>query len=273
MVVKKKNRGIPFSDLRSRLEEYANMKNQGEGWYEPKEISEQRNLFTYYPFSALWQMHRVMLLKLVLVVLVILVVFVLTFVKMPFALAILQNINHLTTWDTDFGSVGREVLPTVQRLWTGSVEEGLQEPVFAPGVDVPVEGREASPILFSEPVKGDVVRSFGIFEDNYGDMKMSYGLLFRAPDETPVYAAAEGLVKEINRSPDGGFQMVLEHQGKMETCYDYLKVVVVEEGETVNHGQVIGHTGVEQVEGGGVLYFETRDRGRPVDPLHLFSGY
>ena len=273
MVLKKKNQGNPFTDLRSRLEEYAGMKHQQKDWYEPREIDEKRNLFAYYPFSALWQMHRFLLLKLGMVVMIMMVVFALTFVKMPFAVAILQNINHLTTWETDFGSVGREVLPTVQRLWTGSVEDGLEKPVFAPGVDVPVEGREASCILFSEPVKGEVVRNFGIYEDNYGDTKMSYGLLFSAPGENSVYAAAEGLVKEINKSPDGGYNLILEHQGMMETYYDYLKEVLVDEGETVSQGEVMGYTGVEQVEGGGVLYFETRVKGHPVDPLHLLLDY
>jgi len=269
MVVKKKNRGVAFTDLRARLEEYAGMKNQEKDWYEARETAGKRNLFVYYPFSALWQMHCYFLQKLLLILLVILVVLALTYIKIPFAAAILQNINHLTTWETDFGNVGREVMPTLQRLWTGSVEDGLGEPVFAPAGDLRAGDREASHHLFSVPLEGEVVGNFGLFEDIYGDLKMSYGLLLSTPGESAVHAAAAGSVKEINRVPGGGFNLVLEHQGKIETCYRHLKEVLVEERETVEQGQAIGYTGVEQAEDGFVLYFEIRDNGRPVDPLPL----
>ncbi len=268
MVLKKKNQGIPFTDLRERLEEYAGMKEQQKDWYEPKEINGKRNLLTYYPFSALWQMHCYFLQKLALILLVVLVVFALTFIKMPFATAIMQNINHLTTWNTDFGSVGQEVMPTLQRLWTGSVEDGL-EPVIAPAADLQNGDTEVPRLMFNVPLEGELVGNFGLIEDAHGDLKMSYGLLFSTPDESPVHAAAAGSVKEIKRVPGGNFQLVLEHQGKIETCYHYLKEILVQEGETVEEGQAIGYTGAEQVEGEYVLYFEIRDNGRPVDPIPL----
>ncbi len=273
MVLKKKNQGIPFTDLRARLEEYAGMKEQQRDWYEPKEINGKRNLLTYYPFSALWQMHYYLFPKLALILLVILVVYALTFIKLPFTAAILQNINHLTTWETDFGNAGREVMPTLQRLWTGSVEDGLEAPVIAPVADLQTGDTEVPRLMFDVPLEGELVRNFGLFEDAYGDLKMSYGLLFSTPGESSVHAAAAGSVKEINRVPGGGFHLVLEHQGKIETCYNYLKEILVEERETVEQGQAIGYTGVEQAEGEFVLYFEIRDDGRPVDPLPLLYSY
>ncbi len=269
MVIKKKNQGAMFTDLRARLEEYASMKGQQKDWYEPKEIEGKRNLLNYYPFSALLQMHCYVLPKLALILLVILVVFALTFIKMPFTAAILQNINHLTTWNTDFGNVGREVMPTLQRLWTGSVEDGLEKPVFAPAADLQTKDGEVPRLIFGVPLEGELIRNFGLIEDAHGDLKMSYGLLFSTSGESPVHAAAAGSVKEIKRTPEGGFQLVLEHQGMIETYYDYLKEILVQEGEPVDEGQAIGYTGVEQVEGEFVLYFEIRDNGSPVDPMPL----
>ena len=269
MVVKNKRRGVPFSDLRARLEEYAGMKNQEKDWFDPKEMEGKRNLFTYYPFSALWLMHRFLLLKLALVFLVITIVFALTFIKMPVAATILQSINHLATWETDFGNVSREVLPALQRLWTGSIEEGLEKPVLAPAQP---GDTETSSFPFTMPLEGELIRNFGPFEDARGNLNMSYGLLLSTPGEAFVYASAEGIVKEISRDPGRGFYLVLEHHGDMETHYNYLKEVVVEEREIVSQGQLIGQTGFKEEKDGVVLYFEIRDRGRPIDPIpKLFS--
>lgn len=269
MVVKKKKRDVSFSDLRARLEEYAGMKDRQEGWYETGEMEEKRNLFAYYPFSALWQMHRFLFIKTALIILVIILVFSLTFINIPFTAAILQNIKHLTTWETDFATLGREALPAVQRLWTGSVEDGLESPVIAPPPANSLEKLEVESLQLSLPLEGELVQSFGLFENAVGDEQMSYGLLLAVPAAKPVHAAAPGFVKEVRKVHDRGFGLVLEHGGGMETYYNFLQEVAVDEQVRVEQGEVIGYSGIEAWEGGVAVYFEVRRNGRPVDPLPM----
>lgn len=257
-----------FSDLRQRLEEYAGMKERQTGWYETREPEERRNLFDYYPFSALWHMHRFLLLKTVLVLFVITVVFGLNFLKIPFASAVLQNINYLTTVETNFVQVGQEALPTLQRLWTGSVEQELESPVFAPPAHREGEGVE-EPLNLSLPLQGEKVRGYGLIEDSSGKMKMLYGVLLGTHGERPVYAAAAGTVKEVKRVDRAGFNLTLLHGHGIETSYGYLQEVSVSEKDVVGQRDKIGYTGTEELEGWTVLYFELRENGRPVDPIPL----
>ncbi|MEW5921500.1 MAG: M23 family metallopeptidase [Bacillota bacterium] len=272
MVNKKNKRSVAFSDLRARLEEYAGMKDRQTGWYATGEAEGKRVFLTFYPFSALRQMHDYLLLKLALVFMVIALVFVLSFIKIPFSKAVLANIYYMTTLETDLGNWGREAMPALRRLWTGSVEEGL-ETVFAPGVEEPQIVREEDTPGFGVPMEGRLKRGFGLYEDPSGGIRMSYGLLLGAPDETPIYAAAAGLVKKIGEDPHSGLTMVLEHQGGMATSYGYLKEVLVKEREVVSQGQVIARAGIEPAEGGVVLYFEVRENGWPVDPLPLLVSF
>lgn len=268
MVNKKKKRNVAFSNLRDRLEEYAGIKDRQAGWYGVGETDNHRDILAFYPFSALRYMHNYILLKLAIVIVVVVLVFALSFIKIPLTKSILANINHLTTLETDFVGWGREAVPALRHLWTGSVENGL-ETVFAPGMDERKEIKEEETHGFAIPMEGRLKRGFGLYEDTSGGLKMCYGLMLEAPAAAPVYAAAAGFVKKIEEDSRSGFTIVLEHQGAMESSYGYLKEVLVREGDAVKQEQLIARAGIEAAEGGVVLYFELREDGRPVDPLPL----
>ncbi len=272
MVYKNKGRDVAFSDLRARLEEYAAGKDRQAGWYATGETEGKKEILDFYPFSALRQMHSYLLLKTGLVALLISFVFLLSLLKMPFALAVLSNINRLTTTEADFVGWGREVMPALRYLWMGSVEDGL-EAVFAPGTkgQRETEGEGAGETGgFVLPGEGRIIRGFGLYEEAAGETRMSYGLLLEVPPRSPVYAAAAGLVKRIEPDLYGGYIMVLAHGEEMETDYAYLQEVLVKVGERVEQGQAIARAGSAGAQGGAILYFELREGGRPVDPVPLF---
>jgi hypothetical protein len=274
MFMQKKRRNDAFSDLRTRLEEYADMKDSEDGWYTSGDAEQKRNFLSYYPFSALRRMHSFIFVKTAIILLVILLVFSLSLVKRPFSAAIMQNINYLATSDTDFLGLGREAMPVLQRLWAGTLEEGWTRAVTAPAaVEQPQAKIDGHP-HFKMPIEGETVRGFGLFEDAAGNTLISYGLLLSAPGEVYVYASAGGVVREIGGDQQSGYTLILEHQGGMETCYAYLLEVLVEEQETVEQGQAVARTGgLKTAEGAVVLYFEIREHGRPLNPLPLLTTF
>jgi len=95
------------------------------------------------------------------------------------------------------------------------------------------------------------------------------GIDLAAPLGCPVLAASPGVVM-VGRDPHGyGMFVVIRRDGELSTLYGHLSVVLVESGDYVGAGDVIGHTGSTGNSTGPHLHFEVRVGGQPVDPLPM----
>lgn len=65
----------------------------------------------------------------------------------------------------------------------------------------------------------------------------------------------------ITPMDDGTYSMRIRHEGELESLYSQLSACMVQEGENVAQGQVLGKA--EQ------LLFEVRKEGRAIDPEAL----
>jgi murein DD-endopeptidase MepM/ murein hydrolase activator NlpD len=93
---------------------------------------------------------------------------------------------------------------------------------------------------------------------------------FAAAEGTPVYAARGGIVTV--EQPDWAGNLVrIDHGAGVETWYAHLSRVVVQDGEQVPAGAVIGAVGNEGNSTGPHLHFEVRLDGVAVDPMLLLS--
>jgi hypothetical protein len=91
-----------------------------------------------------------------------------------------------------------------------------------------------------------------------------------APLGTPITAADRGVVIRAGWSSVGyGNFVVIDHQIDYITLYAHLSEILVEEGQIVAQGQLIGAVGSTGNSTGPHLHFEIRDFGRRVDPLSL----
>ncbi|MFZ9886919.1 MAG: M23 family metallopeptidase [Myxococcota bacterium] len=96
------------------------------------------------------------------------------------------------------------------------------------------------------------------------------GLLLAAPRDTPVHAAAAGLVVYVGEEEGFGRMVVLSHPEDMVTVYAHLERVQVREGQRVQQRQRIAYVGETGEAESPQLHFEVRSGRSPVDPLlHL----
>jgi hypothetical protein len=269
---RKKRKSAPYSDLRSRLEEYSGWKEKARWQGSDDTDSGGGSILNLFPLSILKDMHNFLLFKITLAFLVVLVVLLISFVKLPFTASILEKIQYVTTWEMDFISMGREAVPAIRKLWEGSPESGLEQYVMAPGGGISTDAEKE--IRFIAPLHGELEKTFGLnFNALLQKEEMSYGLVFSTLEGASVHAAAGGCVAEIKEDPVYGLHLLVEHYPTgMETFYGYLGEVLVEEGEEIAQGQEIAYLRANPSGKKSTLYFEIRKYGEPVDPLPLLVG-
>ena len=89
---------------------------------------------------------------------------------------------------------------------------------------------------------------------------------------TPVYAADNGIVIKSGYSKDGyGGRVIIDHQIDYVTLYAHLSQALVEVGDVVQKGQLIGYVGSTGNSTGPHIHFEIRDFGFLVDPRTLLG--
>lgn len=99
------------------------------------------------------------------------------------------------------------------------------------------------------------------------------GLDMIAPSGEPVYAAADGVVKEVVRSRKGlGNVVVIDHQNGYFTRYAHLADVEASKGRKVKRGTRIGHVGVSGNSFAPHLHYEVLRDTVVLDPVnHMFA--
>ncbi len=105
----------------------------------------------------------------------------------------------------------------------------------------------------------------------YKTTRMHAGLDFTSPIGTPIYATADGIVKEAGFSTGGfGNHVVINHGYGYETLYGHMYRVIARAGQQVKRGQVIGYVGTSGKSTGPHCHYEVHRSGIPVDPVYYF---
>lgn len=105
----------------------------------------------------------------------------------------------------------------------------------------------------------------------YKVLKPHMGLDFTAPIGTPIYATADGRVKDAGFNTGGfGNRVVIAHGGGYETLYGHMVRIKSRVGEMVKRGEVIGYVGTSGKSTGPHCHYEVHKNGVPVDPIYYF---
>ena len=105
----------------------------------------------------------------------------------------------------------------------------------------------------------------------YKTVKFHAGLDFTAPQGTPIYATADGVIKTAGLS-DGGYgnHVVINHGYGYETLYGHMYRIKVRRGQRVSRGEIIGYVGSTGKSTGPHCHYEITKNGRNLDPVYFF---
>jgi murein DD-endopeptidase MepM/ murein hydrolase activator NlpD len=106
------------------------------------------------------------------------------------------------------------------------------------------------------------------FEPRWGTFH--YGVDMAAPQGTPFHAAGDGIVIEAGPMNGYGNVIMIQHADGTITVYGHEEKYLVQKGEKVKAGQLIGLVGSEGESTGYHLHFEIRvgtEAGDKLDPM------
>lgn len=129
---------------------------------------------------------------------------------------------------------------------------------------------------FAWPLEPVVITSpFGArVHPMFGDTRQHKGVDLLAEPAQAIYAPYSGTVVFASWKGAYGKHIELQHDIEVSTTYSHLMTLMVQEGEVVKKGQLIGLAGDTGNATGVHLHFELYRRGLPVDPeLSLPSVY
>ncbi len=102
--------------------------------------------------------------------------------------------------------------------------------------------------------------------------KVHLGVDFCGPKNTEIFATADGIVTLVKQSRKGyGNEIVVDHGFGHCTRYAHLNSILVEEGQQVERGQLIGLMGNTGRSTGTHLHYEVWFQKQPINPLYFFS--
>lgn len=113
-------------------------------------------------------------------------------------------------------------------------------------------------VSFLKPLKGKIAEPT---EDNATEAGTT---VIEVSAKEPVLTPQEGTVVAVNFLIGQGYQLVLQHNNEYITIFTHLSTVMVDVGQSLKAGQVVGH-GTEWV---GIQLWH---RGKTVDPVALMS--
>ena len=118
-----------------------------------------------------------------------------------------------------------------------------------------------------QPASGPITVGFGkVVNPRFNTVTVQNGVDIGAPAGAPVRAIAPGRVVHAGWFKGYGNIVIIDHGDGYHTLVAHLASMRTAMGESVDPGTVIGTVGDSGSLKGTYLYFEIRQRGRPVDP-------
>ena len=123
---------------------------------------------------------------------------------------------------------------------------------------------------FANPVKAAYrfTSKFGPRRDpKTGGRRMHKGVDFAAPNGTPLYATADGVVTHAGWSSGYGRLVKIQHEFGIETRYAHMSKLRAKVGQRVSRGDRIGDMGASGRVTGVHLHYEVRVGSKAVNPM------
>lgn len=97
------------------------------------------------------------------------------------------------------------------------------------------------------------------------------GIDIGAASGSNIVAVASGTVKNVSYSSARGNYVIIDHGDGKETLYQHMRDrALVNVGDVVSAGTVVGYVGATGISGGSHLHFEIHIGGSPVNPMQYY---
>lgn len=178
--------------------------------------------------------------------------------------AVTSTVKYVMTTEPDLAYLAQQLAPYAPQGFDAAVFKRVQTTV----------SKSADPLQYmTKPVEGKVMSPYGWRMHPVLKQEMMHeGIDYDVPVGSAVRGAAPGKVKTVTESAQLGKTLIIEHSQEVETVYGHLSEVLVKAGDAVSQGQVIAKSGKTGIVVGPLLYFEVREKGKPVDPLSRLKG-
>jgi murein DD-endopeptidase MepM/ murein hydrolase activator NlpD len=160
--------------------------------------------------------------------------------------------------ETDIQKVTDPLHPTESLLFAPEVTLSFLERTYLTGV------------VFYAPLMGVETSRFGPRIDPFVNERTFHGGVDIAAEEGKnVYSARWGKVVYAGEINGYGNTVILEHELGYYTLYGHLEKILVEKGEKVDSGQIIGTVGTTGKTTGPHLHFEIRRENQKLNPDNI----
>lgn len=170
--------------------------------------------------------------------------------------------EDLVSYDSAAMQMKADTLLAASVLEHSFVERYESEHRF--GLDDNKSAAAAAALVFLSPVKGaveaDSLHPIGID-----------GVRIRLKGDVPVMAPAEATVVAMSMVVGEGWQITLQHTGDYVTVLSHVSSPMVDMGDVVKAGRVIGHAGGEKSEADRWLRLQVWHKGKAVDPTSFIQ--
>ena len=118
------------------------------------------------------------------------------------------------------------------------------------------------------PVTGDIIYPFGRQQLSNNTTIRWNGIGIAVPEGTPVHAVGAGTVAIAQALGTYGPSVLLDHGGGFYSFYGFLSDIAVRQGQAVEKGQSVGHSGGANSDQGPHIEFQIRGQGgQALDPV------
>jgi murein DD-endopeptidase MepM/ murein hydrolase activator NlpD len=175
------------------------------------------------------------------------------------------------------GNISREIKPETLDPKDGmaALKETLEDKereleIFIQDLEERFEYLEHIPDLW--PAKGKFTSNFGSRKNPFGrGIGFHQGIDIANSSGTNILAAGKGVVTFSGTKNGYGKVIIIKHGYGYETLYGHNQTLLVDVGDKVDKGQIIGKMGSTGRSTGPHLHFEIHKDGEPIDPLRVLK--
>jgi len=159
----------------------------------------------------------------------------------------------------------QEIKNIIERIY----KQQEEDPRKASQKEVPAITLKPKKGILALPVQGKLISEYGKQKNTeFNTSTFNSGIDISAPLGQVVHAAGSGEIIYTGSIKGYGQIIIIDHGGRVTTLYAHLSKILIDIGDKVKKGQLIGQVG----DSGGVsstrLHFEVRVEGKPTDPMN-----